>query len=89
MIFIDQGEEGGWQDVFFFLPERAFCLRGALARGGFLQEGGFGRRGGVCPEGFFPVPIDIKGKPSVFTECEWGGDLMSQFQLIKHILIKK
>ena len=46
MIFIDQGEEGGWQDVFFFFPEGAFCLRGVLARGEFCRRG-------FCPEGGF------------------------------------
>ena len=43
---------------FFFLPEDVFCLRGVLARRGFLQEGGFGRRwvfagGESWPEGGF------------------------------------
>ena len=39
------------------LPEGAFCQRGVLARGGFLQERGFGRRGGgggFAEVGFWP-----------------------------------
>ena len=62
MLFIDQGEEGGIQDV-FFLPEGAFCLGGVLARGGVLQEGrglwpkgDFGRSGVLSGGGFCPVP---------------------------------
>ena len=60
MIFIDQGEEGGRQDVFFFAG------RGVLARGGFLQEGGFGRRfffagGGFWPEGDFGLRGVLSG----------------------------
>ena len=39
---------------FFFLPVGAFCLRGILARGGFLQEGFFGRRGVFAGGGFWP-----------------------------------
>ena len=45
-----------------------FCLRGVLARGGFLQEGvlaggfflpegGFGRRGVLSGRGVCPVPL--------------------------------
>ena len=49
MIFIDQGEEGGWQDG-VSLPEGAFCLRGfwpeaqrgIFAGRDFWPEKGFG-----------------------------------------------
>ena len=71
MIFIDQGEEGGWQDFFIggdFLSEGSFGQRGIFAGGEFwpeggggLLEGGFGRRG-VLPGGWFcPVPIVNNG----------------------------
>ena len=64
MIFIDQGEEGGWQDGFFsgggFLSEGVFGQRGVLAggggfaRGGFWPERGFGQRGVLAGGGFWP-----------------------------------
>ena len=40
MIFIDQGEERGWQEEDFF------------SGGGFLSEGGFGQRGVLARGGF-------------------------------------
>ena len=48
-----------------FLQEGGFGRSGLVCRRGFAG-GGFGRRGvlvggGVCPEGFFPVPIDNNG----------------------------
>ena len=54
-----RGEEGkrrGVDKMVFLLPEGAFCLRGVLAREGFLQEGefwpeGFFAGGGFCQEG--------------------------------------
>ena len=49
MIFIDQGEEGGWQDVFFF------GQRGILAGGGFWLEGVLSG-GGFCPVPHFFIP---------------------------------
>ena len=61
MIFIDQGEEGGWQDVFFFagggfLPEGGFSQRGIFVGGFFLffYEGGFWPKGRFCRRGFWP-----------------------------------
>ena len=54
MIFIDQREEGGWQDV--FLPEGAFFVWG-----GFWAKEDFCRSGVSAGGVFCPVPIDNNG----------------------------
>ena len=67
MIFIDQGEEGGWQDVFFFAGGvlfvwGGFWLEGDFCRRGFWLEGVFARRvfwpeGGFCRKGVWPEGV--------------------------------
>ena len=67
MIFIDRGEEGGWQDVFFF-----FAGGGFLSEGGLLQEGGFGRIGGVLVGGGF---CHVPGQTDTISESSYGNML--------------